>query len=83
MAQIPLNPGLSFRPSPDDIVIHLAAFLVDADSKVPKGNPYYCVNHDNDRSKDGSTSRRGRRKHGHNIEDETITSTSIMSTTVW
>lgn len=58
--------------SPDDIVIHLCVFLVDRDSKVPVGNPYYCVNHDNDRSKDGSTERSGRRQHGHSISDETI-----------
>ena len=59
--------------SPHDIVIHLGAFLVDTDSKVPAGNPFYCLNHDNDRSKDGSTVRHGRRRHGHNVHDETIT----------
>ncbi|MBV1850765.1 TerD family protein [Catellatospora tritici] len=58
--------------SPDDIVIHLSAFLLDSSARVPVGNPYYCVNHDNDRSKDGSTLRRGRRRHGSNISDETI-----------
>jgi len=40
---------------------------------VPAGNPYYCVNHDSDRSKDGSTERKGRHRHGHNVSDETIT----------
>ena len=59
--------------SPRDIVIHLCAFLVDDEGKVVVGNPFYCVNHDNDRSKDGSTLRRGRRQHGDVKDDETIT----------
>lgn len=59
--------------SPKDIVIHLCAFLVDEEGKVVVGNPFYCVNHDNDRSKDGSTIRRGRRQHGDVKDDETIT----------
>jgi len=61
--------------SPEDIVIHLAAFLVDEDSKVPVGNPYYSVHHDNDRSKDGSTERVGRRKHGNILTHESLTVT--------
>jgi len=59
--------------SPDDIVIHLAAFLVGKDSRVPVGNPYYSVHHDNDRSKDGSTERVGRRRHGDVLTHESLT----------
>lgn len=59
--------------SPQNIVIHLGAFLVDHDSTVPVGNIYYSVHHDNDRSKDGSTERVGRRRHGSKSNDETIT----------
>jgi stress response protein SCP2 len=59
--------------SPEDIVIHLAAFLVGKDSRVPVGNPYYSVHHDNDRSKDGSTERAGRRKHGSVLTLESLT----------
>ena len=61
--------------SPEDIVIHLAAFLVDKDNRVPVGNPYYSVHHDNDRSKDGSTERVGRRKHGNVLTHESLTVT--------
>jgi stress response protein SCP2 len=61
--------------SPEDIVIHLAAFLVGKDSRVPVGNPYYSVHHDNDRSKDGSTERVGRRKHGNRLTHESLTVT--------
>ncbi len=66
---------LSWDPeaSPSTIVVHLAAFLVASDGQVPFGNPFYCVNHDNDRSKDGSTIRRGRRRHGAMIRDEVVT----------
>ena len=66
---------LSWDPvgSPPDIVVHLSAFLLGEDSKVAGGHPYFCVNHDNDRSKDGSTARLGRRRHGRNVRDESIT----------
>jgi stress response protein SCP2 len=59
--------------SPPDIVIHLSAFLLNEESTVPVGNPYYCVHHDNDRSKDGSTVRKGRRQHGHSVRNESVT----------
>ncbi len=59
--------------SPENIVIHLGAFLVGENSKVPVGNPYYSVHHDNDRSKDGSTERSGRRRHGSKPSEEILT----------
>jgi len=64
--------------SPEAIRLHLGAFLVGRDEasgedRVPAGNPYYSVHHDNDRSKDGSTVRNGRLQHGHTVHDEIIT----------
>jgi stress response protein SCP2 len=60
--------------SPRGLFFHLSAFLVDENNGVPAGNLYYCVNHDNNRSKDGSTVRRGYKPHGSGgARDETIT----------
>ncbi|GIH02458.1 hypothetical protein Rhe02_05250 [Rhizocola hellebori] len=67
--------------SREGAIVHLAAFLVDGGGKVPASNPYYSVNHDNDRSKDGSTIRRGRQRHGFRASDETITITFGRVTT--
>ncbi len=62
--------------TPVGATLHLAAFLIDSDSKVPGGNPFFSVHHDNDRSKDGSALRLGRVKHGHRVRNETITITT-------
>jgi len=71
-ARLRIELAWDLTTSPEDIRLHLAAFLLDADSRVPVGNPYYSVHHDNDRSKDGSIVRAGREQHGRRIRNETL-----------
>ncbi|WP_020519080.1 TerD family protein [Catelliglobosispora koreensis] len=58
--------------SPDDLLFHLAAFMVDENGTVPRHDPYYSVHHAWIRSKDLSLFRQGRRPHGSGSLDETI-----------